>query len=64
MWICVYPIEKQTLVQKMVERDVFLMNQSMNIIYPNEDNAFVVPNHERKGDYYVNPWFSQLTNEL
>ena len=25
MWIHVYPIEKQTLIQKMVERDVFLM---------------------------------------
>ena len=25
MWICVYPTKKQTLIQKMVEREAFLM---------------------------------------
>ena len=48
----------------MVEKEVFLMNQSFDIIYPNKENMSMVPNHEKKGDYYANPCLSQLTNEL
>ena len=40
------------------------MVESEVIIYPNEENVFVVPNHEKKGDYYVNPCQSQLKIEL
>ena len=58
MWIRVYPIEKQNLILIMVERDVFFCNQRLNIIYPNEGNVLMVPNHERTGDYYVNLCFS------
>ena len=43
---------------------LFLFNQSIKVIYPNEDNEFMVPNHEDKGDYYVNPCLSQLKNGL
>ena len=32
----------------MVERDVFFWNQSHDIIYPNEENAFMVTNREKK----------------
>ena len=32
--------------------------------YPNEQNEFMVPNYEKKRDYYVNPCLSKLTNEL
>ena len=42
----------------------FLWNQSINIIYPNEKNVFIVPNHEKKMDYYVNPYFVQLIEEF
>ena len=48
----------------MVEIEAFILNQSINIISPNEEIAFMVPNHERKGDYYVNPGLSQVKGEL
>ena len=38
-------IDRWTLILKMVERDVFLWNQSFVIVYPNEENEFMVPNH-------------------
>ena len=47
-------IERRTLILKMVEREVFLMKSKFNISYPNEENVFMVPYHEKKGDYYVN----------
>ena len=30
------PIDRRALILKMVEREVFLWNQSVNVIYPNE----------------------------
>ena len=54
MWIRVYPTEKWTLIQKMVERDVFLMKPKHQYHYPNEESVLRVPNHEMKGDYDVN----------
>ena len=48
----------------MIEKEDFLMKQSINVIYPNEDNELIVPNHEKKGDYHVNPCLSQLINDL
>ena len=48
----------------MVEREVFLMKPNINTIYPNEKNAFMVPNHENKGDYLMNPCLSELIGEL
>ena len=41
-------IDRRTLILKMVEREVFLRNQSTNIIYTNEKNVFMVPNHDKK----------------
>ena len=32
----------------MEEGKAFLMNESVNVIYPNEENAFMVHNHEKK----------------
>ena len=58
------PIDKWTLILKMVGSEVFLMRPKGQFIYPNEENVFMVPNHEKKGDYYVNPCLSQLTYEL
>ena len=42
---------------------VFLRNQSMNIVYPNEGNVFMEPNREKKGDCYVNSYLSKSMNE-
>ena len=39
----------------MVEKMHFLPNQSPSIIYPNEENVFMVPGHEKNRDYYKNP---------
>ena len=38
-------IEERTLILKMAESEVFLMNPKHQLIYPNEENEFVVPNH-------------------
>ena len=48
----------------MVEREVFSYEtKPSTIIYPNEENVLMVPNHEKSGDYYVNPYLSKLTDE-
>ena len=33
-------------------------------VYHNNKNEFIVPNQEKKGDYYANPCLSQLKNKL
>ena len=48
----------------MVERKAFLAKPKHQCHYPNEENEIMVPNHEKKGDYHVNPCLSQLTDEL
>ena len=40
------------------------MKSKIDIIYPNDENVIRVPNHEKNGDYYVNPHLSQLKDEL
>ena len=40
----------------MVGSEVFCMKPTHRFVYPNEENEFMVPNHQKKGDYYVNPW--------
>ena len=47
-------IDQRTLILKVVEGDVFLMKPKHQSIYSSEWNEFVVPNHKKKGDYYVN----------
>ena len=43
---------KQTLSQrKFMEKNLFLQNQSSNILYPNKENMFIVPKNKRKRDY-------------
>ena len=48
-------IDGRISILNMVEREVFLWAESINVIYRNEKNVFIVPNHEKKWDYYVNP---------
>ena len=58
-------INEWTLIPKNYWKEkIFLWNQSVNAIYPNKENVFTVPNHERKGDYYANLCLSQWKDEL
>ena len=50
--------------KKWWKEKVFLWNQCVNVIYPNEENVFIVPNHEKKGDHYMYPCLSQLMDKL
>ena len=43
-------IDEWTLILKLVERFVFLMEQKHGYHLPNKKNVFVVPNHEKKRD--------------
>ena len=52
-------INARALILKMVEKEVFFMKPSINIVYPNKENVFMMPNHEKKGDYYVNLYLSK-----
>ena len=56
-------INKQTLILKNGERKSFLTKPKYQFIYPNEQNKFMVPNLEKKGDYYLNLCLSKLTNK-
>ena len=49
----------------MVEGEGFCYEtKPSTFVNPNKENALMVPNHEKKGDYYVNLRLSQLKNEL
>ena len=50
--------------KKWLEEKLLIENQKINVIYPNEENEFMVPNHEMKGDYFKNPCLSQSINKL
>ena len=39
------PIERWTLILKIIESEVFLMKPKHRFIYPNQKNEFMVPNH-------------------
>ena len=56
-------IGKWTLTLKMIEKDVFHKKPKHQFIYPTMTSEFVVHNHYKKGDYYVNVCLSQLKNE-
>ena len=45
----------------MVGNEVFLIKPKHQFTYPFKENEFIVCNHEKKGDYYVNPYLTQLT---
>ena len=48
----------------MVGSKVFLVKPKHQFVYPNKENAFMVPSHEKNGDYYVNLCLPLLINEL
>ena len=50
--------------KKWFKKSFSYKTKALNDIYPKKDNEFVVPYHERRGDYYVNPCLSQFKDEL
>ena len=48
----------------MLGRDVFLMKPKHQFFYIKEENDFMVPNHWKKGDYYVNSSLSNWKTNL
>ena len=56
------PIDKMNFNSKEWWKEkLFLWNQSINAIYPKEENKLMVPNLEKKENYYVNPCLSWMT---
>ena len=47
-----------------MEREASLMEPKLQCYLSYWGDKFMVPSHEKKGDYYVNLCLSQLTNEL
>ena len=65
IWVHVCPNWQMNFNAKKFWKEKFFMwNQSINVICPNDENKFRVPNREKKGDYYVNPCLFQLINKL
>ena len=48
----------------MVGRKAFHTKPMHQCCYPHKENEFMAPNHEKKGDYHVNPCLLQLIDEL
>ena len=46
-----------------MEKNPFLQNQSINIVYPNKENMILVPNNQKNGDDYEYPSLSYFANE-
>ena len=64
IWIHVYPNWQTNFdSKKWWKKKLFFWNQSINVVYPNKGNGFMVPNHEMKGHDYMNLCLSKLTNE-
>ena len=54
MWIYVCPSWQTNFdFEKWLKEKPCLWSQSINAIYTNKENEFMVPNNEKKGDYYV-----------
>ena len=58
------PIERRMLILQIVEREVVLMKPKHQFISLNEENEFMVPNLEKKRNFYLNPYLSALKDEL
>ena len=50
--------------RKWWKKKLFLQNQLMHIVYPNEENMFMAPFNKGIGDYYKNTCLSLLMNKL
>ena len=62
MWVCIcFNSQMNFNSKKWSKEKLFLWKYCINVIYPNEENEFMVSNHKKKEDYSVNPCLSQLT---
>ena len=46
------------------KKKLFLLNQSINIVYLNKENVVTVPNHKQNRDYYKNSSLSHFMHEF
>ena len=58
------PIEKWTLILKNGGKRSFSSETNELMSFIPTSREFMVHNHEKNGDYFVNACFSWLTNEL
>ena len=58
------PIKRRTSILKMIEREVFPIKPKHQYHLSLWRNVFTVPNHEKKGNCYVNRCLSQLKDNL
>ena len=52
------------ILMKWREEKLLMRNQSTNIVYPNKENALIVPNHKMNREYYKNLCLTHLIDEL
>ena len=52
------------LANKVWFKELFLGNQGINIMYPIEENVFLVANHEKNGNYDEYPCLSHLGDKF
>ena len=65
IWIRLCPSWRTNFDYKKWRKEKLLLwNQSINVIYPNKENEFKVPNQEKKWNYYKNPCLSPLKVEF
>ena len=57
-------INKWTLILEIVGSKVSLMKPRHQFVYPSKENAFMVPNQEKKGDYYANLCLPHLIDKF
>ena len=50
-------IDGRTLILKYPGKWSFFYKTKHQFIYPNKEIEFMLPNHEKRGDYYVNPCY-------
>ena len=64
--IQVYPIRWTSFDSKgnSGNKRLFLQNESIKIVHPNEKNVLIVLNHHKNGDYYDNPNLANLRDEI
>ena len=57
-------IDELCFSAKWWKEKLFLTNQSINIMYPSEENAIIEINHEKNENYYRNLHLSDFIEKL
>ena len=63
MRIQVCPIRWISFDSKENGGNLFLQNEGIKTMHPNEKNVLIVLNHHKNGDYYENPNLAILRDE-